>query len=261
MVLDADWRPVDLLPSCIVVKPFKGVALNSVGLSNPGIRLLAEAWADSAADLGGPWLLSMMSVESTASSRLAELKEMVSWVASRGLPGRPGLQINLSCPNVGIDPSSLVDEASAALDIAEELDLPTLLKVNVLFPVEAARVLSSHRRCDGFVCSNTIPWGKLPEVIDWKGLFGTDVSPLAHIGGGGLSGAPLLPVVAGWLKVVRHVGVTCPIVGGGGILDPAGADFLLDAGADAVELGSISFLRPWRVASVIGHVNRRFGLG
>lgn len=260
MQLDSLWRPVEWLPKCIVVRPFKGVALNSVGLSNPGVRALLDEWADALADHSDPWLISLMSVRGTAAERLKEIGDAVGVVSDRGLPGRAGLQLNLSCPNAGLDPSELVDEAAGYLDRAAILGLPTFLKVNALFPVEAVRRLAEHPRCDGFVCSNTIPWGKMPDIIDWRALFGTDVSPLAHLGGGGLSGAPLLPIVAGWILAVRAAGVLLPLVGGGGILRPADAELLLGAGADAVELGSISFLRPWRVRSVIRHVNGRFCL-
>ena len=50
-----------------------------------------------------------------------------------------------------------------------------------------------------------------------------------------------------------------PIVGGGGILSVRDAFDMLDAGANAIELGSVSILRPWRVAGIIRAVNRRLG--
>ena len=119
--------------------------------------------------------------------------------------------------------------------------------------------MAAHPGCDAIIMSNTIPWGQLPDRIDWKGLFGTDVSPVAKYGGGGLSGKPLLPIVTDWIRGARVKGVVKPIVAGGGILSKADADRMLDAGADAVELGSVAFLRPWRVQGIINHVNARLG--
>lgn len=261
MPLGPGFRPSDLFPSCVVVKPFKGAALNAVGLSGPGLRYLLDRWNETSFRDGigsGPWLLSFMSVEPSCDERLSEVSRMCDLLLARGLPGRPGLQVNMSCPNVGFDPSLLVDEASRVLDSVSCLRLPVFLKVNVLFPVRAALQLSDHPACDGFVCSNTVPWGKLPDQIDWRSLFGSETSPLAHLGGGGLSGAPLLPLVARWIRDARAQGISSAIVGGGGVLSPGCADVLVDAGADAIELGSVSMLRPWRVRSIIQRVRVRF---
>lgn len=257
MPLGDDLRPREWFPRSIVVKVGRGVALNAVGLSGPGLHRLVEVWAQR--PQGEPWFISIMSVGATPEVRLSEIEEMVAGLAP--LEGRDdwGLQVNLSCPNVGLDPGVLAYEARGILDRTARLERPTLLKLNALFPVEAAKAFVEHPDCDGIVVSNTIPWGKLPDKIDWRGLFGSDVSPLQHLGGGGLSGKPLLPIVAEWITEARQRGITKTIVGGGGILSKGDAETLLGAGANAVELGSISFLRPWRVASVIRYVNRRQG--
>ncbi len=58
--------PKELLPKCIVVKPFKGVVLNSVGLSGPGAAVILEAWGKAPEALpAGPKMLSFMSVAAT----------------------------------------------------------------------------------------------------------------------------------------------------------------------------------------------------
>jgi dihydroorotate dehydrogenase len=132
-----------------------------------------------------------------------------------------------------------------------------MVKLNALVSPHLAAKLASHDVCDAIVCSNTIPWGQLPNQIDWERLFGTDTSPLASLGGGGLSGKPLLPIVEDWIRAARASGLRKPIVGGGGVLSSGDADRLIDAGASAIELGSVSILRPWRVAGIIRHVNAR----
>ncbi len=253
MPLRSDFRPREVFPKCVVVKPFKGVVLNSVGLSGPGIEPLLRRW-ESRHDL--PWMISVMSVESSSERRESEMKGIAEAIAGSSLPANVGVQLNLSCPNAGLDPSVLVEDALDQVSALAPLGRPLFLKVNALFPVSAALEISRVSSVDGFVVSNTIPWGKLPDRIDWLGLFGSGMSPLAHIGGGGLSGAPLLPIVGEWIRNVRSSGVSKPIVGGGGILSPSDALALLHAGADAVELGSVSILRPWRVSSIIDVVNR-----
>ncbi len=97
------------------------------------------------------------------------------------------LQINFSCPNVGLDTAHLVDEVGETLNESQKLGIATMIKLNALVPVEAAHLMTAHAGCDALVMSNTIPWGQLPDRIDWKGLFGSDTSPIAKYGGGGLS--------------------------------------------------------------------------
>jgi dihydroorotate dehydrogenase len=113
--------------------------------------------------------------------------------------------------------------------------------------------------CDGICISNTIPWAALPSVgINRRALFGTDESPLERYGGGGLSGAPLLPLVAHWVYRARCVGITKHINAGGGILHPDNLDNLKTLGADSVSLGSIAILRPWRLQATIRRAHQLF---
>jgi len=271
MSVDAKGRMTSWLPDCIVVKPWAGVALNAVGLSGPGILALVEEWQKRMpedaheSDDRPPMVVSLMGVGATALDRLHELKAMKTLlqplvVSRHRLYDSPRLavQINFSCPNVGLDPSHLVSEITDALDAMYMPAVPVMVKLNALVPTSVARSISAHEVCDAIVISNTIPWGQLSNYIDWKGLFGSDTSPLAKYGGGGLSGKPLLPIVVDWICAARKAGVEKPIVGGGGILSVEDADAVLDAGANAIELGSVSILRPWRVRRIIRSVNFRF---
>lgn len=255
MLLKEDFSPKELFPRCIIVKPLKGVALNSVGLSGPGALKLFETglWQKSME----PFFISFMSVAEDAQIRIKELQQFIA-IFKHYLPSfhaPVGLQINYSCPNVGINPEKLFSEAADGLNTASCLDIPLIPKFNVLFPIDFAVEFSKHRACDAICVSNTIPWGQLPEFIDWEGLFGTKESPLAHLGGGGLSGKPLLPLLVDWVKRARKAGLKKPINAGGGILSKKDARMVLDAGADSIFLGSIAFLRPWRIRGIISSVN------
>lgn len=260
MRLDARHRPKDFFPDCIVVKMGAGVVLNSVGLSGPGALALVEEWKKNPPPT--PFIISVMSVGQSPGLRLLETKgifDLLKPMAEMFGPKGMGLQINFSCPNVGLDTSHLVDEVGETLHESEKLGLATLIKLNALVPVATANQMTAHGGCDAIVMSNTIPWGQLPDRIDWKGLFGTAVSPIAKYGGGGLSGTPLLPIVTDWIRAARAAGIQKPIVGCGGILSKEDAGRMLDAGASAIELGSVSILRPWRVQGIIRYVNERLG--
>lgn len=248
--------PREWKPRCIAVNFREGAVLNAVGLSGPGLdALLADGRWQSRPD---PFFLSFMAVRADAEGREGEAGAFAATLAAlRGRFRAPfGVQVNFSCPNVGLDPSGLPAEARSILSrMARRLPgVPLVPKFNALVPVGAAREVAAHPACAAVVVSNTIPWGAMPGRIDWRGLFG-DVSPLAEFGGGGLSGRPLLPIVSDWVKRASVSGFPCPIVAGGGILSADDAGYLLSAGAAAVEIGSVSILRPWRVRPIIRAVN------
>ncbi|HTM68846.1 MAG TPA: HisA/HisF-related TIM barrel protein [Candidatus Binatia bacterium] len=251
MPLGADLRPKELVPRCVIAKPLKGVALNAVGLSGPGAKALLETGRWQART--EPFFISFMSVAPSAAARQRELEDFICLCMEHlgGFQAPVGLQLNFSCPNVGIDPSRLIEEVAWALRTASLPRVPLMPKFNVLLPPEAAAEIAGLPACDALCVSNTLPWGALPDRIDWQGLFGSATSPLAHLGGGGLSGAPLLPLTGAWVRAARAAGVRKPINAGGGILRAADVDTLLDAGADSVFIGSMAILRPWRVARAI----------
>lgn len=264
MPLRDDYTPSELRPKCIVVDPRKGIVLNSVGLSGPGADVLFKLWRESWGHRRG--FISFMSVQSTPEGRLAEAKVFARLFHEFCLQVgtlHVGLQVNFSCPNVSLPTDQLVSEVGEVLSTFSEVNaegVPVIAKFSAATPVEGVvKAVESCRWCDGVSVSNTIPWGKLPDRIDWKGLFGSDKSPLAHIGGGGLSGKPLLPIVRDWIVDARKLGLKKAVIGGGGVLSSRDADELLDAGADAIEIGSAAILRPWRVQGIVKHVLTRTG--
>jgi len=251
------WWP--LKPDCMVVKLWKGAAFNAVGLSNPGAEaLLAQGQWQKREE---SFFLSFMAVGDTREERMKELNGFVRILSlvKKSFHALFGLQINLSCPNVGLRPEILVEEAITVLTATSILDIPLMLKFNILLPVEAALKISKHPACDALCVSNVIPWGALPDQIDWCGIFGSIESPLKKYGGGGLSGAPLLPLVKRWVRSARFAGITKPINAGGGILHPRDVDTFFKAGADSVFIGSVSFLRPWRVRAIIKRARQIYG--
>lgn len=279
------WTPTEHMPKCIIVKPLKGVVLNAVGLSGPGVEALLSdgRWQDRLQ----PFFLSFMSVAKTKEQRIGEAAafsiSLLKHVTDLEFLAPFGLQVNFSCPNTTHDSDKIAAEASEILEIFQLLrraGVPIVPKFNVLFPVEAAMEISDLS--DAICISNTIPWGMLPHQIDWVGLFGEHPnpnygsvslpedsltmlwdlgpgSPLHHLGGGGLSGRPLLPLVVDWVSRARCSGFDLPINAGGGILQPDDVDVLADAGASSVFLGSIAILRGWRVAATIRRAHKLLG--
>ncbi len=253
-------------PDCVHVSPrswWRGVALNKVGLTNLGANeLLARGlWQQRTK----PFMLSFMSLGQTSAEKLEEMRRFVRLFKAyqSGFRAPVALQINFSCPNVGVShDAAFVDLVSRTLSVAAELRIPLLPKFDVTLSPGEAHAISLHPACDAIVMSNTLKFGS--RGVDWKREFGFLESPLEKIGkpgtgGGGASGAILLPLVEDWIKRARDIGIEKPINGGGGILCPFDAERLIAAGAKSVFIGSMAFLRPWQVQPTIRRVNKLLG--
>lgn len=266
MDLRSDLQPKKFLPGCIYVDWLKGIALNDVSLSGPGATALLNLniWQN----FTKPFLISFMSVAETDRDRLTETNVFCGMIkrSRERFKTNFGLEFNDSCPNTGHDPQFLIAEAAQKLKAARHIlpDIPIFWKVNALTsPWEAKKVIDTGY-CDAISVSNTIPWLKnaiwtdSPEKrIDWLGLFGDTISPLERrgYGKGGLSGGPLINLVVEWVTVARQIGITLPIKAEGGIQKKNDIIRLIAVGANAVGLGCVSFLRPWRLKGLIecGH--------
>lgn len=250
-------QPWSFRPWCIIVDFLRATILNKVGLSGHGARWLLQQghWQKRKE----PFFISFMSVASSSEDRLRELREFVTILQGylHDFAAPVALEINLSCPNVGLHQGA-ADEAREMLKIAAILGIPVGIKINIEMDPAEAKLITDDPLCDFLTVSNTIPFGHLADKIDWLELFGTIISPLegrGGKGGGGLSGAPLLPLVVDWLKQARAIGITKPIIAGGGVLKWRDVQTLYDAGASMVSLGSIFILRPWRVQGCIDFAN------
>ncbi len=263
--------PREWIPRCIWLNPIKGLALNAVGLSNPGIVALINAGL--LAETREPYMISVMPIEKSVENRLEEFRIIVNHI-DWALLSNPllrqciGLQINVTCPNVGADLQKIAHEACGYLSNAMRLDIPLVVKLNMLVPTEIVGEIASHAARPGLCCTNTIPFGaRIPDhlgkQIPWEELF-PQGSPLKAFGGGGLSGKLLLPLVAQWIREVRSAGIMAPINAGGGILRPMDVDILVNAGLrrglDSIFIGSIAMLRPWNIQPVIRRAHELLGI-
>jgi len=264
--------PREFLPRCIMpnfrpgnialsLKMFmEGIMLNAAGLSGPGAEALFEdgRWQKRT----NPFWISFMSVARTPTERIIETKIFVDMFGHclRKFKAKVGLQQNFSCPNIGLNPGELVSEVIPCLEAASVLGIPLMPKFNILAPIWPVKEICASPHCDAICVSNAIPWNDLQEVgIDPVGLFGTSVSPLADFGnGGGLSGKPLLPLVAAWVCKARLAGIEKPINAGGGILSVRNVEYLKLMGASSVFIGSVSNLRPWRTKRIIKKAHQLF---
>ena len=252
---DDGMTPKKLFPDCIVIDHLKQTVLNAVGLTSPGAKALLACGLWQA--IKYPFFVSFAAISDSVESRLNEYKAFVALIKPhlRYFKAPIGLEINLVCPNKEHVSMPTVEEVWEALNILSGLGIPLMPKYNLSLSYDEAMVLSRHPYFHALCLSNTILFGQMPHAIDWKGLFGTEISPLKKYGGGGLSATPLFPLVTEWIRQARNWGFRKPIVGCGGIMRWQDGCRMLDVGADAIQIGSVGILRPWRVRGIIARVN------
>ncbi len=208
-----------------------GGMLNSIGLQNPGVDAVIERYADTWAGWQVPVIVNV------AGESVADYVEVVRRLD--GVPGIAGIELNISCPNVGKGGLQFAIDADAAAAVTGAVrratDLPLLVKLspNVADVRPIARAIADAG-ADALTAVNT--------------LSGIAVAPsrerplLGNIYGG-LSGPAIKPVA---LRIVYEVAqvVAIPIIAIGGITELADVLDYLAVGAVAVQVGTAIFADP-----------------
>lgn len=205
--------------------------LNSIGLQNPGVDAVLDKYSSTWASWDVPVIVNV------AGESIEDYAEVCRRLD--GQPGVAGIELNISCPNVGagglqfaLDPGA-AGELTAA--VREATDLPLMVKVSpAATDIRTIAKRVADGGADAISACNTLP-GMAIDRMRRKALLGNIY--------GGLSGPALKPVA---LRVVYEVAqvVKIPIVaiGGVGSLDDV-LDFMF-AGAVAVQVGTAVFADP-----------------
>jgi len=204
--------------------------LNAIGLQNPGVDHVARVYAPVWATWDLPVIVNVAG---------DSVDEYVA-VARRldGVAGIAGLELNISCPNVsnglqfGVDPG-LAAELTGAVRAVTRLPLWVKLTPNVTDIAAVARAVEDAG-ADAVSAINTY-MGMAIDVRRRRAV-------LSH-GSGGLSGPAIKPMAlhAVW-QVANEIRI--PVIGIGGITTSADALEFLLAGAAAVQLGTVNYVRP-----------------
>jgi dihydroorotate dehydrogenase (NAD+) catalytic subunit len=204
--------------------------LNAIGLQNPGVDYVARVYAPRWATWDLPVIVNV------AGDSIDEYVAVAHHLA--GVPGVAGLELNISCPNVanglqfGVDPD-LAAELTRAVRAVTRLPLFVKLTPNVTDIVAVARAVEDAG-ADALSAINTY----VGMAIDVRRR-----RPLLSRGSGGLSGPAIKPLA---LHAVWQVAaaVHIPVIGVGGITTTGDALEFLLAGAAAVQLGTVNYVRP-----------------
>lgn len=204
--------------------------LNAIGLQNPGvdhiIRDFAPIWAT--------WDLPV--IVNVAGDSLDDYVTVARRL--EGVPGVSGLELNISCPNVanglmfGLDPGAAA-ELTAAVRRVTRLPLIVKLTPNVTDIVSIGRAVQDAG-ADAISAINTY-FGMAIDVRRRR--------PILSHGSGGVSGPAIKPLAlhAVWELAAQ---LSIPVIGIGGIMTTSDALEFLLAGAAAVQLGTVNYVRP-----------------
>ncbi len=208
-----------------------GGMLNSIGLQNPGVDAVIEKYSRTWATWRAPVLVNV------AGESVRDYVE----VARRldGVPGVAGIELNISCPNVGAGGLQFAIDAGAAGQVTAAVrrvtDLPLLVKLspNVADIRPIARAIADAG-ADALTAINTLSGIALSPRRD-RPLLGNIY--------GGLSGPAVKPVA---LRIVYEAvqAVTIPVVAIGGVTDINDVLDFLAVGAVAVQVGTAIFADP-----------------
>src|SRR5689334_24032834 len=205
--------------------------LNSIGLQNPGVDAVIEKYAGIWTSWKTPVLVNV------AGESVDDYVE----VARRldGVPGVAGIELNISCPNVGAGGLQFAIDAGAAAEVtaavrrATELPLLVKLSPNVADIRPIARAIADAG-ADALTAVNTLS-GIAIAPSRQKPLLGNIY--------GGLSGPAIKPVA---LRIVYEVAqiVKIPVVAIGRVTEPGDGPGFLPGGAVAVQVGTAIFADP-----------------
>ena len=216
--------------------------LNAVGLQNKGVDYFIEHIYPTIKDIKNNILVNVSG--STVSDYVATAEKI------NELENIPGIELNISCPNVkegGMAFGTSCVSASAVVNEVRKVykkHLMVKLSPNVTNIQEIALAAESAG-ADSVSLINTL----MGMAINTKTR-----KPVLSTITGGLSGPCVKPVA---LRMVWQVSkaVKIPVVGLGGICSATDAIEFLLAGASAVQIGTANFIDPTVTIKVIDGIN------
>jgi len=216
--------------------------LNAVGLQNKGVDYFINHIYPTLKDIDTNILvnLSGSTIEDyvEAAERLNELEKI------------PGIELNISCPNVKEGGMAFGTSCLSAAQVVREVrrvyknDMMVKLSPNVTDISEIALAVEDEG-ADSVSLINTL-LGMAINAETRKPYLSTIT--------GGLSGPAVKPVALRMVWQVANV-VKIPVVGMGGIMNTADAIEFILAGASAIQIGTANFIDPTITGKVIDGID------
>lgn len=207
--------------------------LNSVGLQNPGVKVVVEEELPALKKIFHKPLVA--NISGFSFEEFSILAEEMDKVENVGL-----LEVNISCPNVHNGGMAFGTDAKNVEEVCkrvkEKTKKPVYMKLspNVTDITEMAKAAEAAG-ADGISLINTL----LGMRIDIKRR-----RPVLANKVGGYSGPAIFPIALRMVYQVRKA-VQIPIIGMGGIASAEDVIEMMMAGASAVEIGAENLVHPY----------------
>ena len=216
--------------------------LNAVGLQNKGVDYFIEHIYP---EIKGIQTNILVNVSGSTVADYAVTAEKIN-----ALENIPGIELNISCPNVKEGGMAFGTSCNSAAEVVKAVrkvyhkHLMVKLSPNVTNIQEIA-LAAEAEGADSVSLINTL----LGMAIDAQKR-----KPVLSTVTGGLSGACVKPVA---LRMVWQVAkaVKIPVVGLGGIMSATDAIEFLLAGASAIQVGTANFIDPAITVKIVDGIN------
>lgn len=216
--------------------------LNAVGLQNKGVDYFIQNIYPEIKDVNTNILVNVSG--STIPDYIATAEKI------NDLANIPGIELNISCPNVKEGGMAFGTSCSSAAEVVKAVrkvyhkHLMVKLSPNVTNIQEIALAVEAEG-ADSVSLINTL----LGMAVNAKTR-----RPVLSTVTGGLSGACVKPIALRMVwQVSKAVGI--PVVGLGGIMNATDAIEFILAGASAVQLGTVNFIDPAITVKVVEGIN------
>lgn len=212
------------------VKLLRNGAVNAVGLTNPGYRWWLEKIAPKISKQNYSLIVSVTEDDPQ------KLLKMIR--AFENIPIQ-GIELNASCPNTQQELHHNIEAVVESVRLIKNHSRhPILLKLSV-----NQDYLSIAKQTEGIAEALSI------NSVPWRIAFPNQESPLANLGGGGVSGK--LAQEHTW-KMVKELSqsVKTPVIGPS-VWDYEDIQKLRALGAKAISFGSIFMRYPWRPTNFV----------
>lgn len=221
----------------------RGGMINSVGLQNPGIKVLVGNKVPELRKLYGGVVIANISGFS-----LDEYSECCA--CADACDGIDIIELNISCPNVhnggmafGTSPESAAAVTAAVRKVVKDKPLFVKLSPNVTDIVGIAKACEGAG-ADGLTLVNTF----LGMRIDIKRR-----QPVIANRAGGFSGSAIFPIAVRMVNQVAHA-CSIPVMGCGGVTNAREVIEMMMAGASAVQVGAENLRNPMVCPEIVAEL-------
>ncbi|HEY3261049.1 MAG TPA: dihydroorotate dehydrogenase [Pseudonocardiaceae bacterium] len=223
-----DWRLAEL-PRLLrryatVLRRTDAGWLNAFGWANVGLDAYLRDYYPRTRDQN-----TIISLGGFSADEFVTLVETVNKAVPTG--DIAAVEFNVSCHNVNFDFTAIIEDVLASA--VPRSHHPVILKLSPDFDYVAHARLAAEHGVSALTAINTV------KALRLDPRTGT---PWLANRYGGLSGRAIKPIALRVIAELRDAGITLPIIGSGGIRSYDDCREFFWAGADAVSLGSASWL-------------------